>query len=99
MASKPNARSDAAREYRHWYWTSRWRATSRMQLRDEPLCRFCTKAGRVTPATVCDHVIDHKGNADLFWNGERQSLCATCHNQAKRTGRIEIGLDGWPVEA
>jgi hypothetical protein len=53
----------------------------------------------VTAATVCDHVIDHKGDVDLFWNGERQSLCAPCHNKAKRTGRLAVGLDGWPVNA
>src|SRR6266404_1730756 len=31
------------------------------QLRIEPLCRLCLEAGRVTPATVADHVTPHRG--------------------------------------
>ena len=97
MKGRPDTRSAAAQIYRHWYWSARWRAIAKAQLREEPLCRYCAKIGRVTPATVCDHVVDHKGDAELFWNGERQALCATCHNNAKRTGRVAVGLDGWPV--
>lgn len=55
-----------------------------MQLQAEPLCRFCAAAGDVVAATVADHVTPHRGDAELFWSGELQSLCGDCHSQAKQ---------------
>lgn len=60
--------------------------------------------GLVTAANVADHVIAHRGNADLFWHGALQSLCNTHHNGAAqskdRTGKAitVTGKDGWPIE-
>lgn len=65
---------------------------------------MCADEGRITAATVCDHIKPHKGDAFLFWNGPFQSLCKHCHDRHKqseeRTGKAKpiIGLDGWPVE-
>ena len=64
---------------------------------------MCAKQGHVTPATHCDHVVKHNGDPALFWEGERQSLCASCHNSAKQReerGRTvqAVGTDGWPAE-
>jgi 5-methylcytosine-specific restriction endonuclease McrA len=93
-----DSRSPQAQVYRRWYWTPQWRATSKAQLKLEPLCRMCDAVGRVTPATVCDHIQDHKGDAALFWDrSNHQSLCKPCHDGPKRTGRMGIGVDGWPV--
>ena len=54
---------------------------------------MCTAIGRVTAATVCDHVEPHRGNADRFWHGKRQSLCKQHHDSAKqafeRTGIVK----------
>ena len=81
-------RDDALRTreqpWRRWYWTQRWRAKARAQLRAQPCCAECAKRGMVTVATVCDHVIPHRGDPDLFWQGEVQSLCATCHSSTKQ---------------
>ena len=52
----------------------------RHQLAKEPLCRLCLEAGRVTPATVADHVVPHKGDYRAFKLGELRSLCAECHD-------------------
>ena len=60
---------------RCWYNTTRWRRIRLSQLRDEPLCHMCKM-----PATVADHVKPHGWDYDAFWNGELQSLCASCHN-------------------
>jgi 5-methylcytosine-specific restriction protein A len=57
---------------------------SKAQLRCEPLCRMCVAEDQVTPATVADHVIPHRGDYALFWNGELQSLCGHHHNSAKQ---------------
>jgi hypothetical protein len=51
----------------------------------EPLCATCLPEGRITPATDADHVIPHRGDQDLFWQGELQSLCAACHSLRKQS--------------
>ena len=94
-----DSRSNQALAYRKLYQTARWQALRLQALQAEPLCRFCAKAGRVTPATVVDHIKDHKGNEALFFaQDNHQPLCKPCHDSAKRTGRICVGVDGWPVE-
>lgn len=95
-------RRTAEQPWRRWYWTQRWRNIAKAQLRDEPLCAMCLAQGKVTPATVCDHVEAHKGDPHKFWFGKRQSLCAPHHSRDKQeieNGRIiiVIGEDGWPV--
>lgn len=76
-------------------------------LAEEPLCRPCRAAGRVTAATIADHIkpLSEGGN------GERenyQGICRPCHDAktaeeaARARGaraprrRVEIGADGWP---
>jgi hypothetical protein len=54
------------------------------QLAKEPLCRYCQMLGRITPATVCDHITPHRGDLALFYAGPFQSLCATCHSAVKQ---------------
>jgi 5-methylcytosine-specific restriction protein A len=87
--------------WRAWYRTKRWKATRAHQFKVEPNCRTCTRLGRVTPATVCDHVEPHRGDEFRFWSGPFQSLCDTHHSQDKQRaerGRpiSAIGADGWP---
>lgn len=73
------------------------------RLRLEPLCRFCKKEGRVTIASVVDHIKPHKGNEALFFDlANTQSLCESHHNkdkQALERGGHVVGTDGWPVES
>lgn len=70
--------------WRKWYRTASWLAIAAAQLRAEPLCRFCKAKGRITAATVCDHVERHNGDPVKFWNGPFQSLCASCHSGEKQ---------------
>lgn len=99
-----DSRSPQARIYRAWYKTARWRAIRTRQLAAEPLCRYCMRRGFITPATVCDHVQPHRGNAVLFHDGPFQSLCAPCHDRSKRLEdergfSAEIGVDGYPIDS
>lgn len=85
------------------YKTTRWLALRDQQLRHEPLCAYCLKGGRVTPATVCDHVEMHDGDPAKFWAGPFQSLCAHHHNSDKqgeesRGYSDEVGTDGLPTD-
>jgi hypothetical protein len=99
-------RSPEAQAYRRLYNTARWRRIRADQLAREPLCRFCRKAGRVTPATVCDHVDPETKQTD-FYGGPFQSLCDAnpwrCHSsrkqqQERRGYSTDVGPDGVPTD-
>lgn len=48
---------------------------------------MCGEDGKLTPATVCDHVEPHRDDWDRLLRGPFQSLCSRCHNKHKQ--RIE----------
>ena len=90
-------------EHKHLYHKAAWRKKSKLQREIEPLCRFCLAQGIVRQADVADHCVPHRGDENLFWNGELQSLCGPCHSAAKQ--RIETfgfhsitDLDGYPLD-
>jgi 5-methylcytosine-specific restriction enzyme A len=61
---------------------SRWRIARKRFLNLNPLCSECNHMGRLTAATIVDHIFPHKGDAALFWNQSNwQSLCRRCHNR------------------
>lgn len=103
-------RSAEAQSYRHLYNQARWKGPHgrrKQQLAKQPLCETCLKAGRITVATVADHVIPHKGDEHLFWKGRLQSLCDAepwrCHSSRKQqeeaTGYSrDVGADGLPTD-
>ena len=52
---------------------------------------------------VADHVVPHKGDPVLFWEGELQTLCPDHHDSTKQQAEVrgfsvERGADGWPVD-
>jgi 5-methylcytosine-specific restriction protein A len=103
-------RSQEAREWRGWYNLARWKGKHgrrAQQLSAEPLCRMCAKAGRTTAATVADHIVPHKGDPKLFWEGKLQSLCDAdpwrCHSSRKQQQEAvgftnDVGEDGMPTD-
>jgi hypothetical protein len=54
-----------------------WARRRAHQLRIEPLCRLCLEAGRVTPATVADHIVPHRGDFTAFRLGELAAYAPT----------------------
>jgi 5-methylcytosine-specific restriction enzyme A len=89
--------------HQRWYDSARWRRKSKAWLKLEPLCAMCKAKGMVTAATVADHVVAHRGNERLFWDGELQALCRRCHSGTKQQLETkgfskEIGVDGFPVD-
>lgn len=87
--------------WRGWYKTARWQRLRQIQLNAEPVCRMCKQQDRTTEARVADHVIPHRGDPDLFWHGELQSLCLSCHSGAKqreeKSGGFGSDSDGRPL--
>lgn len=84
------AKRGSAGQFSAWYTTTRWRALRSRQLRAEPLCAYCERQGRVTEATICDHIEPHRGDVEKFWAGPFQSLCQGCHSGEKQ--REERGM-------
>ncbi|MEY0214149.1 HNH endonuclease signature motif containing protein [Providencia rettgeri] len=77
----------------------RWAKVRLSFLNDNPLCVMCKEQGRITAATVVDHITPHRlrdalasGDAEwitkaqkLFWDTNNyQSLCASHHNSTKQ---------------
>ena len=68
-------------------YTTAWGKARAAYLRQNPLCAICLAADILTPATVVDHKIDHKGNQELFWDlSNWQSLCKHCHDLKTAAG-------------
>ena len=81
-----------------------WRRRAKAHLKSEPLCRMCWAEGnKVVAAEICDHIIPHRGDLQLFWFGELQSLCVRHHNATKQQIEVlgfrkDIGEDGFPID-
>jgi 5-methylcytosine-specific restriction enzyme A len=92
--SRPTARQ------RGYSW--RWEKVRKFYLLAHPLCVMCSQEGRITAASVVDHIKPHKGDQQLFWDPSNwQALCKPhhdSHKQRQERGGIQIiGDDGWPV--
>lgn len=71
-------------------YNSRWQKARAGFLKAHPLCVLCLKRGRVTPATVVDHITPHRNDMELFWDSDNwQALCKQCHDGHKQS--IEKG--------
>lgn len=98
-----DARRRAQRVTRGLYNTARWQRIRKRQLGMHPVCKMCLDMdGKVTPATVCDHVKPHRDDVDLFWSGPFQSLCTACHSSRKQREELgfaiqTFGPDGYPI--
>jgi 5-methylcytosine-specific restriction enzyme A len=102
-------RSDEARGWRRLYKTAAWK---RMRLqafvRDGYRCAHCgdlvSLNSKHPHGAVGDHVVDHKGNEDLFFDlSNVRTVGKSCHDrhsqrEAHGTALRVIGMDGWPID-
>lgn len=51
-----------------------------LMLAEEPLCRECATAGRITVATESDHIVPMGRGGDRWAMENRQPLCHSCHS-------------------
>lgn len=73
----------------------RWQRYRLKFLERNPLCRMCQEQGKVTAATVVDHIQDHRGDQRLFWDkANHRSLCASCHNRKTSEGGVGAARRG-----
>lgn len=63
----------------------KWQKAREVHLRDNPLCVYCQRDGRVTAASVVDHSVPHRGDMEVFWDQSLWvSLCVHCHSSVKQ---------------
>lgn len=75
---------------------SRWQKARRRFLQQYPLCVMCETAGRVSAATVVDHIVPHRGDQQKFWDVSNwQALCAFCHSGEKQRQERQAQQDEW----
>lgn len=69
-------------------YTRRWERERATYLAMRPLCANCEREGRTALATDLDHIIPHRGNAELFWDfaSNVEGLCRSCHAKKTRQG-------------
>ena len=68
-------------------YDGKWRSARALFLKKNPLCAKCRETGKLTPATVVDHIIPHRGDPVLFWNRSNwQPLCKDCHDHKTGSG-------------
>ncbi len=54
----------------------------------EPNDSLCRAEGRVTLATVVDHIEPHRGDPVKFWDPDNhRAMCKTCHDIKTASGR------------
>jgi len=62
-------------------YDTRWRKARWFFLVANPLCVECGREGVITPATVVDHIIPHRGDQAKFWDTSNwQPLCKRHHD-------------------
>lgn len=71
-------------------YTSKWSRASRAFLLRNPLCADPFKIhGIGVPAECTDHIRDHHGDLDLFWDSSNwQPLCLSCNTRKAQQGRV-----------
>lgn len=78
-------------EYRKWYKTARWQRLRRQVLeRDGYICCqtgvLLTGKAPAPDSPVVDHIVPHRGNADLFWNIDNlQAVSKSWHDSVKQS--------------
>lgn len=67
-------------------YSSKWQSARKRFLANHPLCKECEREGKLTQATVVDHIKPHRGDEKLFWDVSNwQPLCKKCHDKKTRT--------------
>ena len=66
----------------------RWHKARKQFLKQHPLCECeeCTRLQRLLPANVVHHIIDHKGDYNLFWDQSNWlAMNKVCHDKHTRS--------------
>lgn len=62
-----------------FYHSKEWKRLRQNFLIENPFCVECRKAGKLTKATVVDHIVPIRQGGHALDENNLQSLCASCH--------------------
>jgi 5-methylcytosine-specific restriction endonuclease McrA len=90
--------SDAAyRERSKFYSSQRWQRVRAAVLRGNPLCGWCGLEGRMTPATIVDHIVDLADGGAQTDYANLRALCWGCHSRLTRMKQNGQSLPAIPA--
>lgn len=80
-----------------------WQALRLRHLASEPLCRMCKAEGRITAATVVDHIVPIEQAPHRRLDASNcQSLCKPHHDSTKqrieKSGEFGVDAQGRPLD-
>ena len=67
------------READAFYHSREWKRLRQNYLIENPFCVECRKYGKLTWATVVDHIIPIRQGGPALEESNLQALCASCH--------------------
>lgn len=70
-----------SKESAEFYHSSMWRKKRANYLIEHPFCVECQRNGKLTKATVVDHIIPIRMGGDLLDESNLQALCTSCHTR------------------
>lgn len=62
-----------------FYHSREWKHLRQNYLIEHPFCAECWKAGKLTRATVVDHIIPIRQGGPALDDDNLQALCSSCH--------------------
>ncbi|MBN50048.1 MAG: HNH endonuclease [Spongiibacteraceae bacterium] len=66
-------------------YNRRWQKARQTYLRNNPLCVWHKRDGKVVASRIVDHIIPHRNDMKLFWDTSNwQALCKSCHDSHKQ---------------
>ena len=69
------------RGVRAFYISKEWKRLRQNFLIEHPFCEECRKKGRLTKATVVDHIVPIRMGGSALDENNLQPLCASCHGR------------------
>ncbi len=70
-----------SKESSAFYRSSDWKKMRANYLIEHPFCVECNRHGKLTKATVVDHIIPIRMGGPLLEESNLQALCASCHTR------------------
>jgi len=90
--TEPHKRRTA--DMSRFYNSTAWRTDRSAHLRAFPLCAMCAAKGRLTEATVSDHIRPIRQGGDPWDWANRQALCKPCHDSKSGREAHQRGKEG-----
>lgn len=89
-----NEDRDRVVPWRKWYTSKQWKSIRAFVIsRDQFICGICKTFIKVGEEIAVDHIVPHRGNADLFFNPDNcQSAHKDCHDRKTQNEERQIPL-------